>query len=327
MSFSLNDCLTCCSCCSPQGIVPTLIIIYTALGRTTELTGMTTATVTGTTTEPMAEGINPLSSHLQQAHQQRMVEDHHVDLEQCLPNRYANKSSMDLELSSWQATNSISFEVGHQRNVQELSSRHRPEMSSRASSIHAASDCGMGCSHIPTAYTIRDHNLDRVTDARELGMSMSMSASLAHITGPVRALPAPEGHGASADSRGPPQAPTRSCSDGDFGGKYSYPRGSGNIGGASDEPSVGLAAIHQAPSQDRINSDALVVAGSTSLLAEDFRANAMSKAVDQGHFKGILRTGPSVASVRLLPLLPGISPAPIPSSSVVAALYPSSSPA
>lgn len=252
-----------------------------------------------------------------------MAEDHHIDLEQYTPNRYAHKPSIHLEQSSWQAPDSISLDVGHQLNVQELSSRHRPEMRSTTGSIHAASDSGMGCSHIPTAYSIRDQNLDEGTDAREPGTSMS--ASVAHITGPIRALPVPEGLSTSAASGRSLKAMTCSCSDGDSSGKSSYPRGSGTIGDAFDEPPAGPAAIHRAPSRHPIDRDALIVARSTRLLIEDMRTHASPSTVNQGHFEGILRTGPSVATARLLPLLPGVAPAPIPNSSVEPALFPSSS--
>lgn len=117
--FSLNYCfiLRAIRVWSPQGIVPTLIIIYTALGRTTELTGRTIVTVTASSAEePVAERTNSLTPSLQQDRRPWMAEDHCVDLEPCPTDHYNPKSSMDIELSTWQAPRSISLDLGHQRS-------------------------------------------------------------------------------------------------------------------------------------------------------------------------------------------------------------------
>lgn len=200
-------------------------------------------------------------------------------------------------------------------------------MSSTTSSVYATctSDRATGIPEVPAVYPVLDRDLERGTDVRGLGISMNANA--AHATGPVYALPLQEAYSTSTASGRPLKATTRLCSDGDPSGQSSYPGESGNGDDASDGPPIGPAAIHPAPSRDRIDSDTLVVVGSTSLLAEDFRTSPGAKAVDQGDFEGIVRLRESVASVRLLPLPPGVASIPIPNSSIVPAPFPSLSPA
>lgn len=279
--------------------MPTLIIIYTALGRTTELTGQKNTVIeTGSRTEAGRDQADPPPSSLERENRQIMFEDHHLDVEQYLPDGFDIKFSMDLEQSACRASRTVSLDIDHPLYMTECSSRNEVVTSSTTAPIHRPSGY-VGNAQTAAEYAMHDYDLERGTDAVELGFPpvCANATNLTWLADPPSALRSP---GLRADPDPPLEAVTASYNDAIVARHHQETFG--RNGDGTDEPPGAPAIVYTPPSPDSIHPDLPIAA---TPIAEGFETCTGPQVVELGHAHADLRGGMLPTSVRILPRPPG----------------------
>lgn len=231
--------------------MPTVIIVYTALGRAAESTLETTSAALAHSPEPEGNAANRTSlvSHMRRDSPRFTLEDNDREVEQGCRCKHDEKASNSLVWPSDPGSTGISFRTAHQESSGE-SSGHTVTEQRPMTIAHAL--IRSRPAENPSAYPTSSNGLELGTSdkCRELTMSNDTPPP----SGIQRTSISPEGTDLTTDSAGALEARTRPWRDGNYDGRPTSISAVRVVSGVSRERSISHPVTHPVPAAVHLGS-------------------------------------------------------------------------